>query len=89
MAELPDHKAAASFAAKAIEDENLDVRNLARAYVEAVLELKSLSDLLDKLGSSLGRAKNAGPVSIADYLDLSSSRSTVHDRMRKRKRKKK
>lgn len=43
--------------------------------------------LLATLDQKLARLSRF-PCSVADYLDLSASRETVHDRMWKRKRKK-
>ncbi len=71
--DLPDHKRAIAFAEKVCRDENPDVANLGRAYVEAVLELQRAHDTLGTIERRVN-STDTGPLRISDYLNLSSKR---------------
>lgn len=71
MSNLPNHEAATAFADDVVDDENPDVRNLARAYIEAVLALRESEGALNEIRNGMVRVAGA-PVSVADYLNLST-----------------
>lgn len=63
----PDHEAAMNLASKR-HHRDPAIRNLARAYVEAVRELRRLDQLLGDMGQRIARV-DTGPVSVSAYLD--------------------
>ncbi len=72
-ADLPDHERAIAFAKKVHRDENPDVANLGRAYVEAVLELQRAHNTLGTIGRRV-KSIDTGPLRLSDYLGRPSKR---------------
>ena len=66
-ADLPDHERAIAFAKKVHRDENPDVANLGRAYVEAVLELRRAHDALDTIDRRV-KSIDTGPLRLDDHI---------------------
>ncbi len=62
----PDHEQAMNFARKR-HHKDVDVRNLARAYVEAVKELQRLAGVFDDMERRIASI-DTGPLDITAYL---------------------